>query len=84
MIICMRTTLVLDDKLLTQAKKRAADQGTTVSAVVNDALRDSFARPELPPRPFRLITFGDPNKTEHLSPADIKAILQEQDLHGLG
>ncbi|MEX2546305.1 MAG: type II toxin-antitoxin system VapB family antitoxin [Chloroflexota bacterium] len=79
----MRTTLVLDDRLLTQAKKRAADRKTTVSEVVNDALRDSFARPDGPRRPFRLITYGDPSKREHLSPADIKAILEEQDLHGL-
>lgn len=83
MIICMRTTLVLDDRLLKQAKKRAADRKTTVSEVVNEALRDSFARPIEPPRPFKLITYGDPSKTEHLSPADIKAILEEQDLHGL-
>lgn len=83
MIICMRTTLVIDDKLLTQAKKRAADRKTTVSDVVNEALRDSFNSPELPRRPFRLITYGDPNQPEHLSPADMKAILEEQDLHGL-
>ena len=83
MITCMRTTLVLDDKLLTQAKKRAADRRTTVSEVVNDALRDSFARPEPPRRPFRLITYGDPSKTRHLTPADMYAILEDQDLEGL-
>lgn len=83
MIICMRTTLVLDDKLLTKAKKRAADRKTTVSEVVNDALRESFSRPVDPVRPFNLITYGDPNQPEHLSPAEMKAILEEQDLHGL-
>lgn len=83
MIICMRTTLVLDDQLMVQAKKRAADRRTTVSEIVNEALRDSFTRAEAPRRPFRLITYGDPNKPRHLTPADIKAILEEQDLHGL-
>jgi hypothetical protein len=83
MIICMRTTLVLDDKLLTQAKKRAAERRTTVSEVVNDALRDSFVRQVGPSRPFRLITYGDRNKPQHLSPAEMYAILEEQDLEGL-
>jgi len=80
MIICMRTTLVLDDKLLTQAKKRAADRKTTVSEVVNDALRDSFGRSDVPRRPFRLITYGDPSKPVHVSPAEMKAIIEEEDL----
>ncbi|MEO6349526.1 MAG: DUF6364 family protein [Candidatus Limnocylindrales bacterium] len=79
----MRTTLVLDDKLIVQAKKRAADRKTTVSEIVNEALRDSFTRPDPPRRPFRLITYGDPSKPVHLTPADIKEILEEQDLHGL-
>lgn len=78
-----RTTLILDDRLLTQAKKRAADRKTTVSEVVNEALRDSFTRPDPPSRPFRLITYGDPSKPQHLTPADMYAILEEQDLEGL-
>lgn len=83
MIIRMRTTLVLDDRLVREAKKLAADRKTTVSEIVNQALRDSFDRPQPPARPFRLITYGGPGKSEHLSPEDIKAILEEQDLHGI-
>ena len=83
MIIRMRTTLIIDDKLLREAKKVAADRNTTVSAVVNDALRESLANQTKPARPFRLITYGDPSRPIDLTPADMKAILEEQDLHGL-
>lgn len=83
MIICMRTTLIINDKLLSQAKKRAADRKTTVSEVVNEALRDSFARPVGPSRPFKLITYGNPDRPQHLSPAEMYAILEDQDLEGL-
>ncbi len=53
----MRTTIKIDDTLLAEAKTRAADSGRTLNTVVEDALRESFARravadptarPELP------------------------------------
>ena len=40
----MRTTVRLDDHLLTVAKKRAAESGKTLTSVLEDALRESFAR----------------------------------------
>ena len=52
----MRTTIKIDDELLARAKARAAERGTTLSDVVQDALREAFLRPvasvaELPPLP---------------------------------
>jgi hypothetical protein len=53
----MRTTIKIDDRLLAEAKTRAAKSGRTLNAVVEDALREAFARragahrsprPELP------------------------------------
>lgn len=44
MLVCMRTTLTLDDDLLREAKERAARSGRTTSDVVADALRESFYR----------------------------------------
>jgi Family of unknown function (DUF6364) len=41
-----KTTLNLDGELLREAKKRAADRGTTLTRVVEDALRDALAEPE--------------------------------------
>jgi predicted transcriptional regulator len=40
----MRTTIRIDDALLAEAKARAARSGTTLTAVVEDALRAAFAR----------------------------------------
>jgi len=39
----MRTTINLPDELLRVLKKRAAEQGTTVTALIEDSLRASLA-----------------------------------------
>lgn len=55
----MRTTVRLDDKLLADAKKHAAETGRTLTALLEDALRESLARRDLPSKrkPIRLKTF---------------------------
>lgn len=40
----MRTTVRLDDQLLTEAKKLAAERGQSLTAVIEDALREVLAR----------------------------------------
>ncbi len=40
----MRTTIRLDDVLLAEAKKLAADTGRSLTAVIEDALREVLAR----------------------------------------
>ncbi|OGA72355.1 MAG: antitoxin [Betaproteobacteria bacterium RIFCSPLOWO2_12_FULL_66_14] len=40
----MRTTVRLDERLLAEAKKHAADTGRTLTAVLEDALRETLAR----------------------------------------
>ena len=40
----MRTTIKVDYQLLKEAKARAARSGSTLNAVVEDALREAFAR----------------------------------------
>jgi hypothetical protein len=40
----VRTTVRLDDEVLAQAKQAAARSGRTLTAVIEDALRESFAR----------------------------------------
>lgn len=47
-----RTTLVLDDSLLRQIKKRAADEGRTFQALANELLRRALAQPQA--KPYRL------------------------------
>lgn len=47
----MKTTLDIDDRLLERAKRHAAAQGTTLRAVVEEALRARLTpRPEGRPR----------------------------------
>jgi hypothetical protein len=57
----MRTTVRLDDQLLTEAKEQAARTGRTLTALLEDALRALLAlenRPK-PPRSRRLPTYGE-------------------------
>lgn len=57
----MRTTIRLDSGLLSQAKKLAAESHQTLTAIIEDALRERLARRKTRPRsPVRLTTFrGD-------------------------
>jgi Arc/MetJ family transcription regulator len=48
MFLCMRTTIQLDDQLLTEAKGWAAQSGRTLKAVIEDALREALARRNAP------------------------------------
>ncbi len=40
----MRTTIRLDDKLLKEAKRQAAEAGITLTAIIEDSLRERLAR----------------------------------------
>ena len=56
----MRTTINLDDRLLAEAKLLAHRSGTTLRAVIEDALRERLARRAEPgpaAAPFKLHTF---------------------------
>lgn len=50
----MRTTLDIDDHVLRQAKQLAAREGTTLTRVVEEALRERVTRKHRSPQPFRL------------------------------
>jgi hypothetical protein len=52
----MRTTLNLDDQLLMSAKRRAVERGVSLASVIEDALREFFAKPVMEKKPVRLIT----------------------------
>ncbi len=83
MLICMRTTLILDDLLLRTAKEAAAKAGCTVSDIVNQALGESLAaRAAVKPR-FEMITYGSSGRSEH-EPADFAAALEADDIVARG
>jgi Arc/MetJ family transcription regulator len=52
----MRTTIRLDDALLAEAKLAAAERGTTLTALIEDSLRESLARRQRPTRRVELPT----------------------------
>jgi antitoxin component of RelBE/YafQ-DinJ toxin-antitoxin module len=49
----MRTTLRIDDDLLRELKTRAANEGLSLSDLVNLVLRQSVAEPPRPRSPFK-------------------------------
>ena len=55
-----RTTINLSEELYREAKVIAATSGATLTEVLEEALRDSFARRREPKvkKPFKMITFG--------------------------
>lgn len=60
----MRTTLDLDDRLVVAAKKRAAEAKTSLTRVIEDALRQYLA----PPRTKRSFKFDPVIKKGKLRP----------------
>ena len=83
MLTYMRTTLILEDELVRQAKKRAADAGLTLSELVNIALRNSLASPETKAPRFEMITYGRERPPVQHEPADFAEALEHDDLAGL-
>jgi plasmid stability protein len=58
MLICMRTTLNLDDELMRILKRRAAESGRTLTDMIEEAIREMLARPgrAKPESEFRWVT----------------------------
>ena len=56
----MRTTITIDEHLLAEAKQAAARTGRTLTAVIEDALRQALSQAPRAGRekPVRLPTFG--------------------------
>ena len=54
MLICMRTTLDLNDEIMRAVKRYAAETGRTVSSLVESALRELLAQVARKDRPYKL------------------------------
>jgi len=54
----MKTTIELSADLLRRAKQAALDRGTTLKAVIEEALSRHLGTGAEPVRPFRMVTFG--------------------------
>ena len=72
----MRTTVRLDDKLMKEAKVRAAEQGITLTQLIDESLRERLSsRPrKQKARPFRLRSYGKGGIRPGLNLDDNRAI----------
>ena len=77
----MRTTIRFDDQLLVQAKKLAAERGTTLTALLEDALRETLARrkPSQRRSKLRLTTFGGGGVQPHVDLDDTASLLDRME-----
>jgi hypothetical protein len=76
----MRTIISLDDKLHRRAKSYAAEHGTTLTALVEEALRARLAeRREKRRPPVRLPTFKGKGLQEGLSLDKLGAVYDRMD-----
>lgn len=78
----MRTTITLDDRLLDQLKKRAAASGTSVSRLIEQAVR-LWVRTPVPPKQtqrFDLVTFGAGGRFSRMNIDKTSALLDADDV----
>ena len=78
----MRTTITLDDALLAQLKKRAAASGTTVSRLIEQAVRLFLRTSPAPKKPirFELVTFGRGGRFARQNLDKISPLIEDDDL----
>lgn len=81
----MRTTVTLDDQLLQRLKKRAAESGTSVSRMVESAVR-LLLRSPAPQHTehFDLVTFGEGGGFTPLNIDKTAALVEADDIDRFG
>jgi len=77
----MRTTINLPDELIQRAKKAALEADTTLTEIIENALRESLARKsqKKPRREFKLITSGHGGLQPGVDLDDTSALLDLMD-----
>lgn len=89
MLICMRTTLNLNDDLVRQAKQRAAAEDRTLTSVIEDALRRLLAASTPPDRrePYAVELMVRSDLLPGLDPNDptfFKQVFEQDDFEKYG
>jgi hypothetical protein len=81
MLLCVRTTIRMDDQLFTELKKTAAAEGRTLASVIEDALRESLARrdSQVSTAPFRFPTFHGTGLAPGVNPDDLFEVIDQDD-----
>jgi hypothetical protein len=82
----MRTTITLDDRLFAQLKKRASESGTSVSRLIDQAIRLLIRtpRPSRRQERFELVTFGAGGRFSKHNIDNASALLEADDLDRFG
>lgn len=78
MFRCMRTTIRLNEELLREAKRRAAESGCTLTSLIEDALREKLYRARVsktPSQKIRLKTAGQGGVQAGIDLDDSSALL---------
>lgn len=78
----MRTTITMDDRLLAQLKKRAAESGTSVSRLIEHAIRLLIRTRPAGKREdrFDLVTFGAGGRFSRQNIDKTSALLEADDV----
>lgn len=83
----IRTTISIDAQLMQALRKRAAETGSTVSRVIESAVRMLLATRDNTapdPEPFELVTFGRDGRFSRFSVDKSSALLAAEDLERYG
>jgi hypothetical protein len=82
----MRTTITLDERLMAQLKRRAAEQGTSVSKLVEQAVRLLVRTPRAAAESptFDLVTFGAGGRFSQRNIDKISALIEADDIERFG
>ena len=77
----MRTTITIDDHLLTRLKKRAAESGTSVSGLIAQGVRLLMKAPPAAKHhdTFDLVTFGAGGRFSNRNIDKTSSLLEEDD-----
>jgi hypothetical protein len=79
----VRTTLIIDDAVLRQAKQRAARMGLSLSSLVERALREALSEQQTAPGSFHMPTYGSAGAGLQHEPRDFAEILQDDEAASL-
>jgi len=80
----MRTTLDIDDDVLTAAKERAAGENTTTGKVISDLARQALTRPAEGPLIKRNGFYVLPSRGGVVTSALVRRLEEEADLQDAG
>lgn len=83
----MRTTITVDDSILSDLKQRAAERGTTVSRLIEESVRLALAKPSESlalPEDFELVTYGRGGRFTQLDVDRTSSLLERDDMERYG